>query len=209
MTPLPPVANTLKCQLGWYIDNNDRVENVLHFTYTGGTPSAGNCAGFAADFQASQITNLKPYTHTVNGIETCTVTDIGSTTGAQGTGGTVTGGSMTGSYLPAQTAMVVNHHISQRYRGGKPRSYLPLGNQASLLTPGQWTSSFVTNISTAWATFMTTCLAATVGGITLTNFVAVSYIHAGSVRGTPVTYPIINTTARQTVGSQRRRIKGA
>lgn len=31
MAPLPPVSNAIKAQLGWFIDNNARVENVLHF----------------------------------------------------------------------------------------------------------------------------------------------------------------------------------
>lgn len=209
MAPLPPVSNAIKAQLGWFIDNNARVENVLHFLVSGGPPSASVCAALAADFQAAQISQFSSVTHTTNGFEPCTVTDISSTSGAQGTGGTQQGGAMTGSYNVAQTALVMNHHIARRYRGGKPRTYLPVGNQASLLTPGQWSASFCTSIATKWANFITSCLAATSGGVSVTSFVSVSYYLHGSLRGTPVTDQVITSTARQTVGSQRRRIKGA
>lgn len=203
------MANTIKANLGWYINNNANVENVLHFTVGGGPPSASQCAALAADFQAAQLTYLKPLVNTENGCEPCTVTDISSSSGAQGVGGTQTGGSESGSFNSAQTCVCVNHHIAQRYRGGKPRSYLPLGNQGALLTPGQWSSTFLTAVNTAWADFITNCLAATTGGVSVTAFVAVSYYHAKAVRATPVTYPVVNSTARQTVSSQRRRIKGA
>lgn len=209
MAALPPVPGCIKAQIGWYIGGNARAENVLHFMVSGGPPSASALAGLAAIIQAAQVTEFKSSTSTANGIESCTCTDISSTSGAQGVGGTVTGGSLTGGYNSAATSMVINHHVSQRYRGGKPRSYLPLGNQANLSTPGQWTNTFATNMTTNWASFITQCLAATSGGVAITSFVAVSYYHAGAVRSTPVTYTINNSTARQQVGSQRRRIKGA
>lgn len=209
MAPLPPVPNGIKAQIGWYIDNNDRVENVLHFLVSNGPPSAAVCAALAADFQAAQITQFGAVTHTSNGIMPCTVTDISSGSGLQGVGGAAQGGSLSGSYNSAQTAMVLNHHIARRYRGGKPRSYLPVGNQGDLSTPGQWGSSFVTSITTKWANFITSCLAASSGGVSVSSFVSISYFHAGAVRSTPVVDPILQSTARQTVGSQRRRIKGA
>lgn len=209
MAPLPPVPNAIKVQLGWYIDNNDRVENVLHFLVSGGPPSSGTCAALAADIQAAQITEFKASTHTSNGIMPCTVTDISSGSGLQGVGGTATGGSLSGSYNGASVAMVINHHIARRYRGGKPRSYLPLGNQGALSTPGQWISSYVTTQTTNWANFITTCLASSSGGVSISAFVSVSYFHSGSVRVTPVVDTVLQSTARQQIGSQRRRIKGA
>ncbi len=209
MAPLPPVPNAVKVQLGWYVGGNSRVENVLHFLVSGGPPSSATCAALAADIQAAQITEFKAQTHTANGIMPCTLTDISSGSGLQGVGGTATGGSLSGSYNSAQTAIVINHHVARRYRGGKPRSYLPLGNQGALTTPGEWLNSFVTGITTDWASFITTCLAASSGGVSISSFVSISYFHAGAVRATPVVDTILQSTARQQVGSQRRRIKGA
>lgn len=210
MPPLPVVANVLKAQQGWHVGNNIRAENVLHFQYSGGPPTATACAALAADIQAAFVTAWKTLTHPSNSIGTCTVTDIASTTGAQGTGGAVTAGTLTSSHeLTASAAFVMNHQIARRYRGGKPRTYLPVYASEELLTPGTWTATNVTGGASAWSTMMTTILSSSSGGVTLTAFVCVSYFTGGSLRGTPLVEVVQQSVGRTTVGSQRRRLKGA
>lgn len=209
MPPLPPAANTLKCSLGWGIGGNSTAETILHFTYSGGTPSASDCAGFAADFQAAAVTNLKALITVDGSIRPCTVQDLNTSSGFSGIGGSTTAGTRTGGALSGGTCVVMNHAIARRYRGGKPRSYCPFGTTAELQSLGTWTSSFLTTVNSDWSAFITACKAATVSGITITNFVNVSYHNNKALRPTPVIDPILASSPRLRLGSQRRRLKTA
>lgn len=210
MPALPPVANCIKAQQNWHVGNNLRAENVLHFQVSGGPPSATVCAALAADIQAAFVTAWKTLTHPSVSIGPCTVTDISSLTGAQGTGGATTDGTLASSHeLSASACLVINHQIARRYRGGKPRSYLPVYASEELATPGTWSATNVSGGTTAWSSMMTSILAATSGGVAITAFVCVSYYAGHSLRGTPLVETVQASFARQQVGSQRRRLKGA
>lgn len=209
MPPLPPVANCLKYTQQWVCGVNSKPESIFHFTYTGGTPTASNLAGLAADIQAAAVTEFKPWLHTSYKVGVGTALDIASNTGASGVGGSATAGTMTGQPLPCSNAVVINHAIARRYRGGKPRTYLPPPDNTEMQTVGQWTSAFQTSIGSAFASFITTALASTVGGISLTAYGAVSYYTGGALRTTPVFEAITASSARTAIGSQRRRLKGA
>lgn len=209
MPPLPPVTDVIKASLNWQLDDNLTAESILHFQYSGGAPSSSDCSALGADIQASAVTNLKALLSTVNKIGPCVVLDLGSSTGAQGLGGTATAGTRSGNGNPASTSVVMGHHIARRYRGGKPRTYLPILNSADLASTGTWQSSVLTTVGTDWAAFITTALAATSGSTTLTNFVNVSYFHGGTLRTTPVVDTISASTPRPRIGTQRRRNKTA
>lgn len=209
MPPLPPASNVIKAKLSWVLDLNTTAESILYFQYAGGTPSAADCAALAADIQASAVTNLKALVNVINKIGLVTVQDIGSSTGKEGIGGTVTAGTRTGNANPASTCVVMNHSIARRYRGGKPRTYFPAGGSADLASTGTWNTSLTNTCNTNWSTFITTCLAATSGSITLPNYVSVSYFNNGALRGTPEVDVISGTIARLRIGTQRRRNKTA
>lgn len=146
---------------------------------------------------------------TNNKIGLGTVLDLASSTGASGQGGITTGGTLATLAVPASTCVVVNHQIARRYRGGKPRTYCPFGTANEMNSEGTWTAAFTGNVSTSFASFLTTALAASSGGVTLTHFVNVSYYHNGALRGTPAVDNIVQSLARQAIGTQRRRNKGA
>jgi hypothetical protein len=56
-----------------------------------------------------------------------------------------------GGILPAGTAALVSYPITRHYRGGHPRSYLPVGVESDLLTQTSWSAAFVTAVRAAWA----------------------------------------------------------
>jgi hypothetical protein len=205
MPALPPVPNVIKAQLGWVLDLNDSAMAVLHFRYTGGPPAAPDCAAIAADIQAAAITNFRGQMVNLNKVGECRVVDIASNTGHEGVGGTASAGTKAGNPNPASTCLVMNHHIARRYRGGKPRTYLPVGVNADLNSTGTWLGAFQTTMTTAWSNFITTCLAASSGGTSLTDFVSVSYYGPSGVRPSPVVDVVFQSTARQRLGTQRRR----
>jgi hypothetical protein len=209
MAPLPPVANVIKYSQSWHIQGNLTAETILHFSYTGGPPSTSACQALAADIQAAAVTNLKASMSTVIQLGLGTVLDLNSSSGAEGQGGSVTSGTLATLSNPASTCVVMNHQIARRYRGGKPRSYLPFGTASQVNTLGTWTPAFVTSTTTAWENFITTAIAAASGGTTLAEFVNVSYHSNKAVRPTPVVDPIVASLARQRIGTQRRRNKTA
>lgn len=207
---LPPVPNTIKVQQGWHVGNNVRAENVLHFEVSGGPPSATVCAALAADIAGQFVTSWKSLTHPSNSIGTCTVTDISSTSGLSGVGGTVTAGTLASSHvLIASSSVVMNHQIARRYRGGHPRSYLPVYASEELQSPGTWSATNVSGANSTWASMITAILAFSSGGVSISSFVCVSYYAGGALRATPLVETITSSLASSKVGSQRRRIKGA
>lgn len=209
MTPLPPVADVLKYTQNWEIGSNHKAESILYFQYTGGPPSTSACQALAADIQAAMVSDCKALMSSAWIIGPGTVLDINSNTGAEGTGGTPNNGTRTGSAQIASACVVINHAITRRYRGGKPRTYAPFLTETDLLTVGTWQSSSLTAVTTGWASFVTTALASSSGGVSLTAYGAVSYFLNGAPRTTPVFEPITASSARQVIGSQRRRLKGA
>lgn len=209
MTPLPPVTNVLKYTQDFHIGSNLLAECIFHFQYTGGPPSAGDCQTLAADIQGSAATNFKTHMSNLSYVGLGTVLDLNSDTGADGQGGTVTEGTLSTLANPASTALVVNHSIARRYRGGKPRSYLPFGTANELNSPGTWTSTFASASVASFGTWITACLAFSSGGTSISEYVSVSYFSGGAMRVTPHVDPIVNSLPRTRVGTQRRRNKTA
>jgi hypothetical protein len=209
LPPLPPIANTLKVSLGWQLDLNQTAESILHFQYSGGPPSAADCAAIAGAIQGSAVLDLKSLLQVENKVGIVTVLDIGSTTGAEGSGGTATAGTLAGAAMPASISVVMQHAIARRYRGGKPRSYAPFGDATKINSTGTWTSAFLALCVSGWASFITSALTATSGSTVLTQYGSVSYYTAKALRTTPHWDPILATTARTRIGSQRRRLKTA
>jgi hypothetical protein len=209
MAPLPPVTDVIKYTQGWQVGANLKAESIFHFKYEGGPPAAADCIALAADFQSAFATELHPLMGANAWILTGTVLDLNSNTGAEGSGGTSTQGTRSGSAVGAQVALVVNHQIARRYRGGKPRSYLPLCVASDYSTTGTWAGGIITSVNTAFAAIIGSCLAATSGTTTIQQYGSVSYYLNKVLRGTPEWDPITASLARTRVGTQRRRAKTA
>lgn len=204
MAPLPPVPGALKVQLGWFAENDTGAMTVFHLAYTGGPPSAANCATMAAAIQANALTRFTALLNSEDSvIGLCTVLDLSSDMGGEGTGGTITNGSRDGDQLSAGTAVVVSKHVSRHYRGGHPRSYLPLGSAGDIAN-GIWASLFASDVESAWAGFISDCTSDGTGCV-ITGEISISYVNGGARRVTPVKDPILSYTVDTKVGSQRRR----
>lgn len=209
MPALPVVANCLKYTQNYHISNNLTAASIHHFIYSGGPPTAADCAALAATFQAAFITRTINQFPGTTSIGQGTVLDIASHTGAQGSGGSVTAGTRAGAEFPANVAVVINHTIARRYRGGKPRTYVPAQVATDNASAGLWNAGIVTNWTTQWANWITDCLAATHGGVSITQYVNVSYFLNGALRSTPQVDQITSSACRTRIGSQRRRLKTA
>lgn len=219
MTPLPPVASTIKVQLLWSDSSDADVRTTLFFRYTGTSPSATDCNNIAADIYGLAVAMKTQWTASVQltGVE---VTDLNSTSGAQGLHAQSTSGTRAGSDLAGGTAVVVGYVITRRYRGGKPRSYFPWFDASDLTNRQAWAAGNVTACDGFLATFFAGCLAITEGATSLSDHVNVSYYSGFHVvtspttgrarnvptrRTTPLTDVISSFGTRTQPGSQRRR----
>jgi len=114
----------------------------------------------------------------------------------------------------------MNHHLRRRYRGGRPRTYLPCGVVESMTAGNSWNGAFVTAMNGAWSGFIAG-LKTTVNGVTVTDQVNIPYFKGFTPYRDPATdrpedKPDINpnivpdtissSSARTVIGSQRRRL---
>jgi hypothetical protein len=195
----------------------------LYFQYSGSPPNGAACNGLASSIIGAANTNLKPLSHSSVSLTAVSVQDLNSTSGAFGQSTTGYGGTRTGSATAASNTLLTNYAIGRRYRGGKPRSFWPMGVATDLFTPQQWTAAFSTAALAGLNAFYAACIGATSGGATITAHANVSYYQGFTnvAYGSPPRYrqvptlrpggPVIDTITGLLVspipGSQRRRLR--
>lgn len=223
MATLPTVSNVLKVVLDWNVEGDSMGQTVHHFGYTGAAPSAANCATMAASAVSTAETAFQGLVGNSVGVGMARVTDLSSMSGGDATGGTSWVGTRGTSLLAPGTAAVVRHSIARRYRGGKPRTYLPAGISSDVATTGFWTNTFIGALDTAWGSWVSAMEGAG-AGVTITNLVNVSYYSGYTLgpagpggyrkkiptpRGTPLVDQVLGHTVNKVIGSQRRRNRDA
>jgi hypothetical protein len=150
--------------------------------------------------------------------------DLTSPTAGSGQAATNIAGGRPGVPLDAATAVLINHAIGRRYRGGKPRTYLPAGVGGDILNPQQWTTQAVSDFH-SWVTYLDSVRQGMPGTTVLHSLVNVSYYkgskasitgtapyergHTKPIVSTDPGYPIIDSITSSSVNvkpaSQRRR----
>lgn len=220
MTPLPVVPNVLKVRLGWKVGNDLNAGSAIHFAFT---PPSGGGAGLTA-FASAVATAYAGHLNTVTAsdiiLETVTVTDLSDAAALVGQANPGAPGGSGAFKQTAETAVLINFHIARRYRGGKPRAYMPLLTSGDLNDPQTWATSSVNNVQSGWNAFVAAC-SAFAGPPAVGGLVAVSYYHGGTwvanpvtgayhfhptLRATPLVDPILNSVVSHTPGSQRKRM---
>ena len=205
MPPLPAVPGALRVILDHSTGADTTALSHLYFAYTGGPPTGADCAALATSIKTQWGSQLALYYSDSYGLESVTVRDLSSTSGAEGSDLTPVSGTDTGQVIPAGVAVLINAQIARRYRGGKPRVYIPFGTADVYTTAGQWSGAFITGLQTHWRTFIANVGALTQGGTTLNGSISVSYYNAKALRPTPVKDSIISWTVNARPASQRRR----
>lgn len=219
MPPLPDVPNVLKAQLQWADDLDMACTTTLFFSFTGEQPSIASTNSLAEALWTTTGAHNTLWSEAValTGVK---LTDLTSDTSAVGQYTASQPGTDTSVSLAGGTAVVVGYQIARRYRGGKPRSYLPWGTTADLVSRQQWTNIFVTNVSAALTAITSGFSGIEVGGCTIAAHINVSYYAGFTVEGgtggkraknvstpraTPLTDVIVGNTVLTHPGSQRRR----
>ena len=221
MPALPSVPGVIKMDAFYTIGSDLQALNRIFIAYTGGPPSPGDAATLASDLYTIWAAEIPVYMQDANALTGVEVTDLSSPTGSQATHSHTTAGSLTGNPLPANVAGLASMKISRRYRGGKPRTYLPVGDNTSVQTAQTWTTAFVGVLQASLNAIIADIAVTAAGTTSLTHLVNVSYYSGFTVVTNPVTgrarnvpklrtTPLIDAvtgwTFETTQASQRRRL---
>jgi hypothetical protein len=149
-----PVPNGLKMTLVYTVGPDINAQNILHFSWTGQPPNAADCNAIASHAQLEHTSLLNSYFHSAVVSTAINVLDLSSQNGAAGSSGGGGAGSRAGTPLDASTCALISWPISQRYRGGHPRTYVPAGVAADLASASSWTTAFVSGLGSAYNNFI-------------------------------------------------------
>lgn len=220
MTPLPAVPNVVKLTLNSASGVGADFGIRLFFSFATNAPTSTQlnalCTAVGTSWGA-HIAGITTNAYILTRIEAIDLTTASANVGVA----TVDfPGTRVGQNQPNGVATLVNHHIQRRYRGGKPRTYLPPGANADLASVDTWTAAFITAANAAFASFIGDITLN--GGLGVMQHVNVSFYegehayttsggktkYAATVRTTPPPVPVdvvTSSSVNPTFGSQRRR----
>jgi hypothetical protein len=156
----------------------------FYLAYAGSAPTGANCTTLAGDIASAWTTSIRPLYPAYFTQNEVDVLDIATNLGLSGQDTTSHGGTLATTALPTQVATNIEFNIAQRYRGGKPRMYLPGGSEEVLLDQGHYQPSFITTCNTNVAAFFTALAALSVGSMGALKHVVLSY-YQGFTNYTP------------------------
>lgn len=220
MTVVPlPESPCVRARLIYTVNDGSEASSRFYLSYSGGAPSAANCATLASDIAAAWATHLAPNIGSDWSLTEVDVLDIATNSGLSGTAAVSTPGGISSNPIPAQVAVNVEFDIARRYRGGKPRMFLPPPTNAQTVDVAHWTAAYVTAVDTGVLAWATEIEALSVGSMGSLQHVNLSYYEgftnvtnsSGRTRAAPKYRDaakldtITAYSAKQTMGSQRRR----
>lgn len=218
-TPPLPASPCVRVRLIYSDSEGNELGSRFYLSYSGSAPSGANCVTLAGDIATAWNSNLGGLCNDDIALIEVDVLDIATTSGLSGQWtGTHQGTSGTG-IVPIQSAANVEFGISRRYRGGKPRMYLPPPGPAYQLNNKQWTTGFATSLQGQMGAFMAAIEALSVGSMGSLAHVSLSYYKgftnitnsSGRERAVPTYRPtaLLDTVTgyfgKQQMGSQKRR----
>ena len=222
MPPVIPAGPVIRVQYRCSLGDDLDVLSRLFFNYTGSPPDGTQCEALAGSIWTLWGSNFGPLAGTDVAIQEVVVTDLSSLTAAQGSYTATAAGGRSGAILPAACACLINFQIARRYRGGKPRVYMPFGTDSDLLTPQGWTGGFLTEVDGNFSDHIASILTHSWSDGVIVGQVSVSFYEGTTVeeygtppyqrarnvpirRATPLIDPVTFAAANPILGSQRRR----
>jgi hypothetical protein len=208
MPPLPPCP-AIKVEAIYNISGLARAfVNIYHVGYTGGPPTGGTLAAFAALMDPAIDTEITTSMHTSSVHSESIYTDLSSATGAVVVTTPGVAGGNSGTIAPLSVAAVISWAIARRYRGGHPRTYVGGLSDAQLSDPISLNPTFAGNLQVQAGGLISDVLSfsSTLPGSAL---VTVSYRTGNAQRVTPVIEQILGAAVHPLIRSQRRRLAAA
>jgi hypothetical protein len=209
----------MRVRLDYTADAGTLAGSRFYLSYAGAAPTGGNCITLATDIAAAWNTHLAPQINDQYALTEIDVLDIATDSGLSGQWTGSDSGTDTSASLPGNMAVNVEFNISRRYRGGKPRMFLPSPGNDGLATINKWTPDYIAATNTAIAAFYTEIEALSIGAVGTLAHVNLSYYKgftnitnsSGRERAVPtyraaaVLDTVVGYATKAVVGSQRRR----
>lgn len=217
--PPPPASPCIRVHLDYVNADTSLAGSRFYLSYGGSAPNGGNCQTLASDIATAwgaHLAGLVATTWTLNEVD---VLDIATDLGASGQAHPSIPGTLAGTALPSQCAINVEYDIARRYRGGKPRMFLPSPTDAQILDSAHYLPAFITNVNAGMQAFMAAVTASVVGTVGPFAHVSLSYYQdfknlpnsSGRMRAVPqyrdaaLVDQVNNYACKGVIGSQRRR----
>jgi hypothetical protein len=193
----------------------------FYLSYSGSAPSPANCITLASDIGTQWAAHLAALVNVGFTLTEVDVLDLNSLSGASGQASPGAAGTRSGQALTASVATNVEFNIARRYRGGKPRMYLPSPEQGDLLNEGAWGTTFIGQVNTGVAAFFAALEALSIGSMGTLQHVNISFYdgvytttppwrgpgfkYPPKYRTTPLVDAVEGYACKAVIGSQRRR----
>lgn len=218
VVPLPDVP-CVRVRLIYNEGQPGEMGNRFYLSYSGSAPTGANCTSLATAIESNWSAHMAAVTPTAWTLDEIDVLDIATDSGLSGQWTGTANGSRGSGEVPANCATNLEFGIARRYRGGKPRIFLPPGLQSDQASQVAWNSTFTSAVASAWAAFMAANVAESIGSMGTLVHVNLSYYKgftniensSGRMRAVP-TYKTTATHdditgyfVKSIVGSQRRR----
>jgi hypothetical protein len=187
MPALPAVPGVIRHEIKYTVGTDIDVLNRSFFAYTGTAPTNTNLSAMAAALHTAWNSDLRALFTAQVTWDDVLLTDLSSSSGAFGDAPSATSGTRSGGNLPAGVAALTNFTVARRYRGGKPRMYMPAGSDTDLANAQTWATAFTNAVTAGWNSYVTALEAAVWSGGTITGQVNVSYYHGFASVQDPVT----------------------
>jgi hypothetical protein len=190
------------------------------------TPTNPSMVALATAAANAWIADMSQLQHTSILLVMTRCLDLTTETSAVGTHTTSAAGSKATAPLSLAQAALVNYQIQRHYRGGKGRTYLPVGVAADLSDPTHWGPTFIGVFNSQWSAYLNAI--GTNSSVPFSYQVIRSYFKGSQTNSNPsiwaprneplprvdaqgntlpATYQVINWTLNPTVGSQEARTK--
>lgn len=186
--PHPPVVpDVIRFRLTGTLSNDAAWGVRVYSSYTGGTPSVANmltlCEGMGTAWEA----NLSAFQSTDTTLTAVDGVDLSATDGAGNTADVSYSGSLAQPDLPNQCAAVIKFDIARRYRGGKPKMFLPTAGGTTLQDESHFTDTYCNDLGAAANSFNDNVKALYADAVTLTGIVNVSFYEGFTSVQNPIT----------------------
>jgi hypothetical protein len=224
---LPLTAQPVNaCRISLRYRNNDGflAGNRFFLAYAGSPPSGANCNTLATDVANHWNSDIAPAITSDWTLYEVDVVDLSSDVAASGTAAVSHPGTVSGATLPSNVAANVEYDIARRYRGGKPRIYLPGGSPSNLANDSTWSTGWLSTLHTVMTDFKADCEGDSIGSMGALTYVNISFVQGydtnqpptGKWRGpghkypplyrsTPLVDHVTDFSPKAVIGSQRRR----
>lgn len=175
---------------------------------TSGTPSQTDLDSWTTAFQSAYKTQLGQFSQTTVPYVQATAGLFLPASGFLASLITMTGAGtgLAGASVPNSSSLILSWLTGVYWRGGKPRTYLPLPPASMIEFSHDVPAATRTTLVTQGNAFRTAVNALTAGAITGTQLGLMSFSSGGAPRAVPVFYAFTGVKAHGRLGTQRRRL---